>query len=233
MTAHLSEEEQIEALKRWWDENGKSTLVSVVIVVAGYFGWQGWQDHQRNQAETASAVYQNLVEASLAEPAALSEEKRATATHLAQQLKNEHGSSLYAQNAALVMAKLAVESNELDKAAEELSWVLSQNPQQGVALITRLRLARVQAAQGNYDLALQTLEGVEAETFTAAYAEVRGDIYLAQNKTGEARAAYQLALDKLLPSQGGQRNLLQMKLDDLKSAVSDATETDAGTGADA
>ncbi len=241
MTAHLTEEEQLEALKRWWDTNGKATLVGIAVAVAGYFGWQGWQDHQRIQAENASHVYQNLVEASLVEPGqTLTEEKRATATHLAQQLKSDYGSSLYAHNAALVMAKLAVEANELDKAAEELNWVLSQGPTQGVALIARLRLARVQAAKGDFDQALQTLEGVEADTFAAAYAEVRGDIYLAQNKLDEARAAYQLAMAKLLPEQGSQRNLLQMKLDDLRlpavdeeDAGEDKTESEADTGADA
>lgn len=217
MTAHLTEEEQLEALKRWWQENGKFTVVLVALVVAGWFGWQGWQERQRQQAEAASLVYQDLVEASIVEAdESLAEDKRATATHLAGQLKSEYASSQYAQNAALYLAKLAVESRELDKAVAELQWVLDQNPEQGVELVTRLRLARVYAAQNAYEKALTTLEGDNVEAFAAAYAEVRGDIYVAQNKAQQARAAYQLALDKLLPGQASRRELIQIKLGDLQ-----------------
>jgi len=234
VTAHLTEEEQLEALKRWWNENGKATLVGVVLAVGGYFGWQGWQDHQRSQAESASLIYQNLVEATITTAGeSLAEDKRATAAHLAGQLKSDYRGSQYAQNAALFMAKLAVEANELDKAVEELNWVLDQNPSQGIELLTRLRLARVQASQGAYDKALAILAAAEPETFAAAFAEVRGDIYLAQGKTSEARGAYQLALNSLLEQQANRRLLLQMKLDDLQQPAPTATDETTDSEGDA
>ena len=37
-----TEEEQVEALKSWWKENGKSLIMGVVIAVAAVFGWRGW-----------------------------------------------------------------------------------------------------------------------------------------------------------------------------------------------
>ena len=33
MADHITEEEQIEALKRWWDENGKQTILAIVLTL--------------------------------------------------------------------------------------------------------------------------------------------------------------------------------------------------------
>ena len=51
MSVHLTEEEQLENLKRWWKDYGKLIIAAVVICVAGYFAVTGWQDHKRQQAE--------------------------------------------------------------------------------------------------------------------------------------------------------------------------------------
>ena len=54
MADHITEEEQIEALKRWWDDNGKQTILAIVLTVGGYFGWQAWTQHVDEQAAAAS-----------------------------------------------------------------------------------------------------------------------------------------------------------------------------------
>ncbi len=222
MADHLTEEEQLEALKRRWRENGKSTLLGVCVALAAYFAWGLWKDHQRQQTEAASALFQGLLEAVAVEPGkTLTEEKRSTAMHLAGQLKDAHSSSLYAYQAALFMAKLAVEKNELDKAAEQLRWILSQGPTTAIERVVRLRLSRVLLAQQNYKEALSALSGEVDAGFESVYAEVRGDIYVAQGEDIQARAAYQAALDKLSAEQNSRRAMLQMKLDNLKTATDD------------
>ncbi len=35
-----TEEEQIEAIKRWWKENGVSLLIGAAIAAAGVFAWK-------------------------------------------------------------------------------------------------------------------------------------------------------------------------------------------------
>ena len=218
MTAHLTEEEQLEALKRWWSENGTSTVVGVALAVSGYLGWGFWQDKQQADAEAASASYQTLMEAVIAEPGqALSEEKSATANHLAEELKTQHSDSLYASQAALFKAKLAVESGDLAAAAGELQWVIAQNVEPSMTLLTRSRLARVQLDLGEHDKALATVADANSGSFKALFAEIRGDVLLAQGKDSEARAAYQLAADNLIPEQAGRRPLLEMKINDLQS----------------
>ncbi|MAZ86484.1 MAG: hypothetical protein CL693_02475 [Cellvibrionaceae bacterium] len=218
MTAHLTEEEQVEALKRWWAENGTSAIVGVVLAVSGYLGWGFWQDKQQADAETASASYQTLMEAVVAEPGQLlSEEKTATANHLADELKAQHASSLYASQAALFKAKLAVEAGDLALAAAELNWIIERNVEPALTLLTRARLARVQLDLEQYDQALSTVADPNSGSFKAMFAEIRGDVFLAQEKTSEARAAYQLALDNLITEQMNRRPLLEIKINDLQT----------------
>lgn len=218
MSDHLTEEEQLEALKRWWKENGKFIVLAVVVAVGGYFGWGAWQDQQRAQAESASTQYEQLLN-SMRSP------EQELPSELVENLKQ--GGDLYAYNAALIKARDAVEKGELDAAAEQLQWVLDQSPDAPVAQLTRLRLARVLAAQGSHDTALAELKSSEpAESFASEYAEVRGDILLAQGKPDDARGAYQFALENLTSPQQNRAALLQMKIDNLKTAS--ASESAAG-----
>jgi len=224
VTAHLTEEEQVEALKRWWAENGTSAIVGVVLAVSGYLGWGFWQDKQQADAEAASASYQTLMEAVVAEPGQLlSEEKAATANYLADELKVQHASSLYASQAALFKAKLAVESGDLALAAAELNWIIERNVEPALTLLTRSRLARVQLDLEQYDQALSTVADANSGSFKAMFAEIRGDVLLAQNKISEARAAYQLALDNLITEQMNRRPLLEIKINDLQTVSTQVT----------
>ncbi len=122
MESYRTEEEQVEALRKWWDENGRSTLIAVVIALGGAFGWQAWQEHSRSQRENASDLYQAMLQAGSAP--VLSAERRAEAEAFANRLKSEYAGSTYAQFAALQMARGAVEACDLDSAEAELRWVL-------------------------------------------------------------------------------------------------------------
>lgn len=215
MSAHLTEEEQIEAFKRWWKENGKSSLATVAICLVGFFGFKGWQDQRQQQAADASTQYQNLLDAIAGDAAGgLTAERKATATHLGQTLRDEHGSSVYASQAGLIMARLAVEEGRLDDAAAQLQWVVDHADDQGLVTIARLRLAQVMFAQDKNDAALALLEQADAGIFTAAYAELRGDI-LAADRPEEARTAYRLAISHLTAEESGHQQLLEMKLNHL------------------
>nr|WP_243760654.1 tetratricopeptide repeat protein [Aestuariicella hydrocarbonica] len=220
-------------MKRWWAENGKSTIIGVVLAIGGYLGWEGWQDKQRSDAEAASVMYQNLSEAMAVQPGqAMDEEKVTTANHLADELKTSYASSLYASQAALFKAKMAVENGKLEEAAAELEWVVDRNVDPALTLLTRSRLARVQMDLELYDDALKTVADQDSGSFKAMFAEIRGDILLAQGDASKARAAYQMALDALLEDQADRRPLLEMKLNDLRlpaaSGSSQESTADAG-----
>lgn len=217
MSVHLSEEEQLEVLKRWWKDYGKTVVIAVLVAVVAYFGYTTWQDQKRQKAEHASGVYEQLLKLAVPEQGkTLSDAEKATIRHLAGELKNSNSSSLYAHSAAFFLAKLAVEENKLDEAVTELKWVLSAKPEAATEQLARLRLARVLTAQSAYSDALAQLSPEPAAAFTSEYAEARGDVLKLQGDLDAARTAYEKALAATDPQQQERYMLLQMKVNDLK-----------------
>ncbi len=216
MESYRTEEEQVEALRKWWQENSKSLFAAIALALAASFGWQSWQDHRSTQAESASAIYQDMLEAvNLVTAAPASAGQVATVRHLAGTLKTDYAGSTYAQFAALHLAKMAVAENDLETAEQELRWVLTANPAQEIQLLTRLRLARVMAAQGETTTALAMLETEDSGTYAASYAEVEGDVYIQLEQPEQARAAYERASSLALSEGSTTSRSLQLKLESL------------------
>ncbi|MCV6621586.1 MAG: tetratricopeptide repeat protein [Cellvibrionaceae bacterium] len=210
MAEHLTEEEQLEAIKRWWDENGKALLTTALLIVAGYSGFQFWQTKQQAQAEAGSVVYEELLQA--ASPQNPTAEQKNTAKFLAQQLVDEHSGSFYGISGDLFLAKIAVQANELDLAATHLNSAIAQGPSEALRPIVYQRLAKVQSAKGDNAAALATLDKGQTQAVIGSFAETRGDIYMAQNDADRARASYQLAIDSLAAEDIARRQPLQEKL---------------------
>jgi len=212
---YRTEEEQVEALRRWWDENGKSTIAAIVIAVAVGFGWQSWKANDQRAQEGASDSYQAMLQTLGAGDA--SPEQLETSVGLAEQLKNEYSGSTYAQFAALHLARMAVDENNLAEAEAQLRWVLGKAAKgSDTAQVAQLRLARVVAGSGDTDQALAILEQGGEGPYQASYALARGDILLALGRNDEAREAYSNARMQAASSQG-QVNLpaLEQKLQSL------------------
>ena len=228
MSEHLHDEEQVEALKRWWDENGKSTIAAVVLAVCGTFGWQQYQAWDAGRAGDASEAYsQMLVQLDIQTPTA-----QAQAMDLANRLKDEYERSSYARFAAMTLAAKAVEQQDFDGAEAELRWALSHGDSQSeMGQLIQLRLARVLAAQGDNDAALAILSA-GSEAYPAAFAIAIGDIHLAAERESEALAAYLQAREMAQPL-GSAPGLLEAKITSLQSRLSAAEAVAADTEADA
>lgn len=208
-----TEEEQLEAIKSWWRQNGSSLLLGIAVAVALVLGWQAWQRYQSNQAADASINYQNLIEAVVAlRSTPDASEQQVTANHLAETLKSDHADSGYAAMAALLMARVAVDEGDLDKAQRELEWVQQHAEEEELKQLALLRAARVQMAQGDAEGAISLLEKTDGVHFAAAVNELRGDLYVVLGKREAARQAYDKALSATdLQSQ----SVLRMKRDNL------------------
>lgn len=214
-----TEEEQVQALKEWWKENGKALVIGVAAAVAIVLGWKAWQGNQEQKAANASALYQNLTEAVQLSAGGSNEQQYATAGHLNEQLRSDYADTAYARYAALMMASMAVSNEEIDRALQELDWVLGTTTEiDNVSRVAVLRKAMLLSQQGDTSSAIKLLESADAGIYEVQYQELLGDLHADSGRPDEAFAAY----DRALKLGGGeqQRPLLKMKRDDLVGAES-------------
>ena len=218
MAINAAEEETIEALKKWWDENGKQLVLIVVAVLTGYTSWILWQNNQSATAESASDMYEEILALAATEPGvAATEEERAEIIGLSSQLIADHPGSIYAQYGALFAAQQHVSSNDLDAAENSLQWIID-NPldglfsddDEGLMLAAGLRLGRVVLAKGEAERALIIVNNLDPKAFEAGFAELRGDIYVGMDRFLDARDSYVAAQQA-----GSNSDSLRMKLDEL------------------
>ncbi len=208
MAIYDSEEEQLEALKAWWKENGTSTIVGVVVGVALISGWNFWRTQQQEKAAQASITYSQLVKA-------IEANNHGTIEQLGKRLRDDFAGSGYAAYNGLQQAKLKVQKGDLSGAKAILKEVAAQ-PNKELSHVARIRLVRLMLATGEYEQGLQLINEVDPATesgFSASYDELAGDLYVAMDRLDEARTAYQNALNS-----GDQSPLLKIKIDDLTAA---------------
>ena len=218
MALDAAEEENIEAIKKWWHENWKQLALLVVIVFPSYFGWQLWQNSQATEAETASDLYEEVLLLAISEPGVpVTEQESLRILDLFEQLKANHPSSVYALYGALFAAQQSVNANDLGTAEESLQWMLDNRQDglfsqtdEGLILTANLRLGRVILARGESERALNLVNSIDPKTFEAGFAELRGDIYATMGRIVDARDAYIAAQEA-----GSNTVGLRMKLDDL------------------
>lgn len=217
MDENLSDKEQLERVKQWWNEYGWFLLGGAGIAVLGIFGWDQWQAYQDRLAEEASVLYTELQQSI--------EDDRGDELELLADLRAEYPGSPYTHQAALLVASELV-VREPERAEAELRLVMNESDDAELALIARTRLARVLAYRERHDEALELLDVEEPGQFAASIASIRGDIHAALGNTIEARNAYSQALTAP-GAQSLDRNLLQMKLNALQPAAAETAEDDA------
>ncbi|PMR74394.1 YfgM family protein [Billgrantia endophytica] len=213
-----NEEEQLDALKRWWKENGTSLIAGVALAAAGVLGWNAWQNYQENQAHAASQRYQQLL--NMTADDALDDAVVIEARQLAGEIADNHGRTLYADLARLIDARLAVQQNEHDAAQAALRAVIDASGRDYLQGLARLRLARLQIAQGDAEAALEILSSGVPDSLAAQQADIRGDAHRVLGRDDEARDAWRSAMEiaerRDQPIYG-----VQLKLEDL--GVEEAT----------
>ena len=205
MDAYKTEEEQVQAIKQWWKENSLSIIAGLVIGGAILGGYSYFGEYKQSQAQQASVIYSSIL--------AIKEDK----TKDVETLKNDYSSTPYAALASLILAKDAVDKNEIEKAVSELKWVVDNAADDGVQHIAKQRLARLYLNQNDIDAAESLIQSIKSQEFSAIYSEIRGDINLAKNLPVQAKENYRLALSAMTSADQRYR-IIKMKLDDLTQA---------------
>jgi predicted negative regulator of RcsB-dependent stress response len=215
---NAAEEETIESLKKWWDENGKQLMLAIVVVVGGYGSWTLWQGSKTASSDAASDLYEEVLGLAVNEQTGtINDEDAAQIIALAAELRQDHSNTIYARYSALFSAQQQVMAGDLDAAEETLRWI-TENPltglfveqDEGLMLTANLRLGRVLLANGDNEGALAVVSSLAPKTFEAGYAELQGDVYVAMGRIVEARESYLAAQQAGSSSEG-----LRMKLDNL------------------
>ncbi len=181
--SEYSEAEQMERAKSWLKANGIWIIAGIAIGAGGLGGWRWYQERREHQAETASARYEELVDA-------FSRRDNVRGTTLLEELNREYAWTPYASLGTLIAARVQVEANELDKAAAGLKSVMDNAKDDELKMVARLRLARVQSALGKHDEALATLKVDDPGEFAPRLADTRGDVLLAKGDRDGALREY-------------------------------------------
>ena len=208
MSEYLDDYEQSQAVKKWFKENGTSLVAGVALGLGGIFGWQQFKDWRGSQQVAAADAFREVM-------VAVESDDKEAAQALATSVVNDFGSSPYAALTALQQAKTAIENGDTEIAIERLRFAADNGKPEAVASLARLRLARVQVSTSAYDDALATLDAVQG--YDASVAELKGDVYAATGRRNEALSSYEQSL-AALGGGAGNRQILQMKIDDLNAA---------------
>ena len=225
MVSERTEEEQIEAFKNWWADNGLKTIFGIFLIFGGYVGWQSYESKVASESQAASDIWQTIITTMNEAPDGnLSQENIVSIHKNGDKLKKEYGSTSYAHFAAAMKAKLAVKANNIELAVQELTWVLDNDADNAFVPIITLRLAKLEASRKNYIEALKILESADPSTLKSSFEETKGDLYMVLERTEEAYTAYNSAIlfnkssDQLL------NNVLQLKLSQVNPANIDLTD---------
>lgn len=204
MAYSIEEEQEINQLKDWWKENGKTIIVAFILGVGGMFGWRYWQSHQAEQIAQASAQYDTLINS-------VQQDEQAKKANI-EQFVQANSKTAYAVFALLDEAKKATEKQDFSAAEVNLNQALTQSQDEVLTSIVALRLSAVQFQLGQLDNALTTLNQVKGESFNARKAILTGDIQVAKGDKVAAKNSFEQA------QQSGsqlEQQMAKMKLNNL------------------
>lgn len=211
MQDYDTEEQQLEAFKKWWQENGTSLLVGLGLGVAVLFGGRYYLENQQQMRANAGDLYFTVAEN-------INSKNEEAAIESTDKLITEYKTTPYASLASMLLARYEFELNHMEEAGKQLQWVVDNAKQPELQNIARLRLARLHLANKEYEMALKLLDAEHAPAFNAAFEELKGDVYAANQQLAEARDAY----DKALATAGPRASsFLRLKRQDLGATEAD------------
>jgi FimV-like protein len=200
-----TERDQIDAIKKWWKENGKAVVIGAILGFGSLIGWQQWQANVKAARESASLEYDVMM-------SELNSGNIESVKERGGQILSKYPKTPYAALSAMSLAKVYIDAGDFNSARTYLQQVINQDKQPHLKKVAQIRLARLLLAQGKADEALSTVNSIDVGGFAVAVNELKGDIQVALGNRSAARDAYQHALDAMEP--GVDSTVLKMKLDE-------------------
>jgi predicted negative regulator of RcsB-dependent stress response len=201
-----SEKEQIEEMKAWWAEYGRYVIAGIVIAVGLLLGFNYHKSSKLEAELQASDLFESLA-------SHVVDGNIDAAVPVADELASNYANTAYAAQSRLVLARLYMDQNRDQDAADALRELLAMSGNGALKHVARSRLARILLYQDKPQEVLDLLADQTNPGFAGLYAESRGDAYAALGDFAAARTAYEEALAD--QSQAVNRGFVQMKLLDL------------------
>jgi predicted negative regulator of RcsB-dependent stress response len=213
-----TEEQELEALKRWLKENGPSLVIGLVLGVGGLFGWRYYLDYKTDHSAIASDRYQTVLQ-----QVSLGQADEYVVMQ-ADQLRSEFADTPYAVLVSFAQAKYEHSKGNDEQALMHLDWAMKNAATPEMEHTARLRIARILLAQKKLDEAGSILEKAYPVGFTAGYEELKGDLYIARGDIDQAKVAY----DKAIGASTSDNRWLRLKRQELgEPAISNVEQNEA------
>ncbi len=210
MALDLQEQEQLDALKAWWKAHGQRTLWALTLLALAFAGYQTWRNYQARQGNEAAVLFD-----ALRQQLASNDVKKIR--EVGGQIVEKFPRTVYATDAAMIIAKANFETGDVKSAKAQYQWVIEHAQQDQSKDLARLRLATILLDEKNYPAALREINSPHAPAFDPLFNDLKGDLYVVQGDAKAARTAYKTAIDKM-PKDNPYISFLQMKLDALGEA---------------
>lgn len=208
MDEFLSEKEQIQYIREWWQENRSYILTALIIVIGGVTGNNAWKSSVTEKQLSASSLYESLA-------VEISENNLEAGEMIADQISEDYSDTVYYEKAKLAMAYFYMSQSRDEDAANSLRNILSKSSDSELSLIAEMRLAKIMLYQKKYQEVIDMLKGNIGHAFETKYSELLGDAYFGLEEFDKAEFAYMAALKNTNQAQIVDASLIQMKINDL------------------
>ncbi len=189
MSDYETEDQQVEALQKWWKENRNSLFVGLIVGVSTLFGWRYYNDQQQVHAVQASNMYMQLMQSASVN---IVDDK---VIDINNKLINDYSDTPYAGLSSLALAKVEYEKGNAEAAVAQLELAVSHSSDENVKHVANLRLISIFIEQEKYDEAAASLSLQHDVAFDARYEELKGDLYKAKGEIELARSSYDKAIE--------------------------------------
>lgn len=210
-TYDLEEQEQIESLKAWWKQWGNYVIYGASAILIAVAGYQYWQNTTATKTIEAADKFEAMQQA-------LGTSNQKAAREAGSALIDQYAGTPYATRAAMQLARINIENKDMKSAKAQLEWIVANSKEASYRDVARLNLAAMLLDEKKYDAALAQLNAKHSDAFAPRFEDMKGDAYLAQGKTAEARTAYSAAYTKLKET-NPLRGVVEIKLDSLGGAA--------------
>ena len=152
MDEFLSEKEQIQYIREWWQENRSYILTALIIVIGGIAGNNTWKSSVIEKQLSASSLYESLA-------VEISENNLEAGKMIADQISEDYSDTVYYEKAKLAMAYFYMSQSRDEDAANSLRNILSKSSDSELSLIAEMRLAKIMLYQKKYQEVIDMLKG--------------------------------------------------------------------------